>query len=330
MKVLFVTSGNGPSDVSNLALTQAESLINQNVNVEMYYIKGKGIQGYLKNIIPLRRQIRKNHYDIIHAHYGLSGWVALLAKNRKPKVVISFMGNDLLGDHANNGKSTMFGNILVKLNKSLAKYADQIIVKSDEMFDTLKHKNKSLIPNGVNLDLFSPAGKDSCLEKTSWDPQLRHILFLSNPERPEKNFGLTKAAINLLYIKDIQLHILEQIPHRELVYYYNAADVCILSSYHEGSPNVIKEAMACNCPIISTNVGDVKKVITGIEGCYVTSFDPTDVAEKLKLALEFAQKSRRTKGRERIVELGLDGETIAGRILEVYEKALGIQDKRQK
>ena len=90
----------------------------------------------------------------------------------------------------------------------------------------------------------------------------------------------------------------------------------------EGSPNVVKEAMACNCPLVSTNVGDVEWVIGNTEGCYISSFEPAVMAEKIKLALQFAEKQGRTKGLTRIMELGLDSETVAKRIINVYENLL--------
>jgi teichuronic acid biosynthesis glycosyltransferase TuaC len=119
--------------------------------------------------------------------------------------------------------------------------------------------------------------------------------------------------------KDIRLHSLKHVPHKEVVYYYNATDVCLLTSYHEGSPNVIKEAMACNRPIVTTNVGDVKWLFGDTGGCYVTGFQPEDVAEKITRALEFKQK---TNGHARILELGLDTAKIAERISGLYLEIL--------
>jgi glycosyltransferase involved in cell wall biosynthesis len=92
-----------------------------------------------------------------------------------------------------------------------------------------------------------------------------------------------------------------------------------MTSIREGSPQIIKEAMACGCPIVTTDVGDVKKVISTIEGCYITSFNPYEIAEKIKIALEFSRKNKRTKGRKKIVELGLNNEAIVSKLMNVYE-----------
>ena len=95
-----------------------------------------------------------------------------------------------------------------------------------------------------------------------------------------------------------------------------------MTSFSEGSPNVIKEAMACNCPIVSTDVGDVREVFGETEGCYISCPDSFKVAEEIKKALEFANTKRRTNGRQRIIDLGLDSESVAGRIVEVYKNVL--------
>ena len=102
----------------------------------------------------------------------------------------------------------------------------------------------------------------------------------------------------------------------------NASDCVLLTSFSEGSPQFIKEAMACNCPIVTTNIGDVNWVLGNTDGCYLTSFKPEDVAEKIILAIEFRETHGHTRGRERIIELGLDSETIAGKIISVYNEVL--------
>ena len=101
--------------------------------------------------------------------------------------------------------------------------------------------------------------------------------------------------------------------------YLNASDLLLSTSLWEGSPNVIKEAMACNCPIVTTNVGDVKWLLDGVEGCLITTNDPKDVADKIKKALNF---KGRTKGRDKLISLGLDSEHIAKKIIKVYEEVI--------
>jgi len=102
----------------------------------------------------------------------------------------------------------------------------------------------------------------------------------------------------------------------------NAADVVVLTSLYEGSPNVIKEAMACSRPIVATDVGDIKWLFDNEPGHYISSFSPIDMAKKIEFALEFSEKKRRTNGKERIIKLGLDSKSIANRIIDVYKNVL--------
>ena len=104
-----------------------------------------------------------------------------------------------------------------------------------------------------------------------------------------------------------------------MVYYYNAAHLLLLTSKTEGSPNVIKEALACNCPIVATNVGDVKDIISNVSGCYICSYNPVNVAEKINNVLHF---NKRTIGREKIIRSGLDVESISRKLLSYYRKIL--------
>jgi len=101
----------------------------------------------------------------------------------------------------------------------------------------------------------------------------------------------------------------------QVVLLLNAVDVILMTSFTEGSPQIIKEAMACNCPVVSVPVGDVPELIKNVPGCYLADYNANDVAEKIKQTLNFGS---RTDGRKRILDLGLDGETVAKRILQIY------------
>jgi teichuronic acid biosynthesis glycosyltransferase TuaC len=311
LKVLFVSSGNSEKGISPIVKAQGESLRRFGVDVEYFTIVGKGVKGYLKNVLPLRAHIKKNNYDIVHAHYSLSALTATLAGYRP--LVVSLMGSDIrLG-------------LVIKYAVIISSrfFWSALIVKSQDMLNNIIIKNSAIIPNGVDAALFKPIEQSIALEKLGWDKNKKHILFAANPVREVKNFQLLeKAYEKMIWPDQTQLHVLEDISHQEIPVHMNASDVAVLTSLWEGSPNVVKEAMACNCPVVATDVGDIAWLFGEESGHYLTSFESEDVAAKLSKALDFAEKHGRTKGRERIVELGLDAESVAKRIIKVYESVL--------
>jgi len=305
MRVLFISSGNSKQGISPIIKNQGESLKAQGVDLEFYTIKGKGIKGYLKNVKPLRIYLRENKYDVVHAHYSLSAFIASLA-GAKP-LVVSLMGSDV--------KSVKYFKLIIKLFNRFT--WSRIIVKSEDMKKDLGIKKVEVIPNGVDIDKFKPLEKNECKRRLNWDLTKRQVLFAANPERPEKNYSLAKSAFALLENANLELKVLIDVPNELMALYYTAADVVLLTSLWEGSPNVIKEAMACNIPIVSTDVGDVREVIGNTEGCYITFFEPEDVADKIKKALAFG---KRTTGREDIRHL--ESSVVAKKIIDIYKKVL--------
>lgn len=309
MNVLFISSGNSKTGINPIVKNQGESLKSAGINVEYYTIKGKGLISYLNHIIPLKKYISKNQFDLYHAHYFLSGIVAVLASVFP--LIISFMGSDLY-----ISKIWLFIIRLLYLKKNI-----YLVVKSEILNENLNLKNVYVIPNGVDVKKFYPIEKSVAKKKNNWKSQ-RYILFASDPKRREKNYKLAEQAIKLLNMGNYELVVLKNIPNKLIPYYLNGADLLLLTSIYEGSPNIIKEAMACNCPIVTSDVGDVSWVMGKTKGCFLTSFDPIDVVEKIKLALEFSNKTGRTNGRDRILELGLDSESIAKRMTRLYRDVI--------
>jgi teichuronic acid biosynthesis glycosyltransferase TuaC len=309
MKVLFVFR-ESPNIKNYLIRAQADSIINTGIDIEYFTISKGGISGYLKAIIRLRKQLRTIDYDLVHAHYSFSGILVSLVSN-KP-VITSLMGSDI--------KKHFFMRLILHYFYQFS--WDEIIVKSKKMKDELKFAKSFIIPNGVDLKMFYEIDKNETKKRVKFDKKI-NLIFLSFEKISKvKNYDLARKAFDSIKYSDKALHIVSNIEHNQLLYYYNAADAIILTSFSEGSPNVIKEAMACNCPIVSTAVGDVQEVIGNTEGCYIASFDPSDVAEKIQMAIEFSIIKGRTNGHQRIIELGLDSNSIAKRIVEVYKKAL--------
>jgi glycosyltransferase involved in cell wall biosynthesis len=321
MKVLFVSSGNSQNGISPIIKNQGYSLQEAGLTIGFFAISGKGFKGYLKKILELRKYLINNTYDIIHAHYGLSAIVALVAK-KKEKLIVSFMGDDLIGSNKPHGSITFVSKLVILLNTFLANtFYDYCIVKSEEMYNILKVEHKALIPNGIDLNVFYQIPKDKAALILGFNTNDKIAIFIANTSRVEKNFNLAVESVKRVNDYNLKLIPVSGVIQSQIVYYYNAADLLLLTSFHEGSPNVIKEAMACNCPIVSTDVGDVKWVIGDTNGCFISSFDPEDFSNKIKLGIDFRDKHGQTKGRERIIELGLDSKSIACKIIEVYKKA---------
>lgn len=302
MKVLFVCSGNSNYNISPIIQNQVDSLIKAGLEVDVFPVTGKGVRGYLLNINKLRKFCKNKKYDLIHAHYYLSGIVSSLS-GAKP-VIVSLMGSDVY--------ASWYSRILIRI---FARFSWKlVIVKTSDLQNKSLLRKTIIIPNGVDIDVFKPAAKELSIKKVNF-PKGFNIIFVSDPTRKEKNFSLAEKAVNSLNITDIHLHTLFNLPNKDLASYYNAADLILLTSKWEGSPNVIKEAMSCNCPIVSTDVGDVKWIISDVDGCYLCSDDPEFISLQIKKCIEF---QGRTNGRKRIIQLGLDSETIAKKIIEKY------------
>lgn len=306
LKILFVASGNKTGKPGAVVQNQADSIVKAGHTVDFYLIKGKGIKGYLKNLASLRKQIIEGNYDIIHAH-GFSSLLATLSF-RKP-LVVSLLGSEV---HENPKLYFLF-RFLVN------KYWDATIVKSPELKELVAKQASErchIIPNGVDTEIFSPIPIRDARQKVGWNADRPVILFMANPERPSKNVELAQEAMKQL-TTEAELKIVYGVDRKSVPDYLNAANVVVLTSRWEGSPNIIKEAMACNRPIVSTDVGDVKWLFGNVEGQYFTGFDAKEVAGAMDNAISF---DRQTKGRKRIMELGISSDKIADRIVEIYKK----------
>lgn len=301
-KVLIIASGNANTK-SPFVLEQVNALKKKGIEFDFFQIKGKGIIGYLNNYKRLIEQIKSIGPDIVHAHYGLSGLLAVF--QRKIPVVTTFHGSD----------------INVTKNRLLSKIADLLSARSvfvsNDLAMKLYKKKPNVIPCGVDLDVFYPVDKNATRLKLGMSLHKKYLLFSSSFKNTVKNYPLAKAAIAKIPNDDIELIELKGFDRVKVALLMNAVDAVLLTSFTEGSPQFIKEAMACNTPIISTNVGDVAEIIKDIDGCYLTNNRPEDVASNIQKALKFNNK---TNGRNNISRF--DNSTIADKIVKLYNSIL--------
>jgi teichuronic acid biosynthesis glycosyltransferase TuaC len=317
LRVLIISSGNS-GQVSPFVYEQVEAVKKSGVEFDYYNVKGRGITGYLSNLRTLRKKIKSFKPDILHAHYGLSGLLSLLGKGKHP-LVTTFHGNDINTLHPSDKLKPNWNKILSRIVYSGSNYS---IFVTEDMAKQINAKpvKSGIIPCQVNLDIFYPRDKSDARKELKLSLSKRYVLFSSSFKTAIKNYPLAKQACS--QFDNLELIELTGFSRGEVNLLLDACDVALLTSYNEGSNQFIKEAMSCCCPIVSTKVGDTEWIFGNTEGCYVTGFDPENVIGNLEKALDFGQTKGKTSGRERIIELGLDSETIARKILAVYNKVL--------
>jgi teichuronic acid biosynthesis glycosyltransferase TuaC len=309
MKVLVVTNMYPTPEkpaLGTFVKEQVDSLKKEGVDVDVFGVDGsKNKLAYLWGLFRFWARLLHQRYDIIHAHYVFSGFIAR-AQYLYP-VVLTHHGLEV------------FKTWQRFPCRIITPLVDQVILVSEEQKRKLGCKTAEIIPCGINLEFFKPVPREEARRKLSLPLDKKLVLWVGNHLRPEKRFDIVEVAIALARAKDpsIELVLVDGQPHEVVPLYMSAGDAVLLVSDAEGSPMVIHEAMACNLPIVSVPVGDVPEVISGTGGCYLCAQNPADVAEKLALALKFPG---RTNGREHIKYM--EEGTTARRILSLYRQVL--------
>lgn len=185
--------------------------------------------------------------------------------------------------------------------------------------------NVYIIPHEIDFEVFMPVERELARAELGLGQHKKYLLFAANPQIPVKRFPLAKAVAEDLAKQDpsIELRVVFKEPQSRLALYMNACDVLVFPSYQEGSPNVVKQAMACNLPIVATDVGDVREVIGNTEECFICKPEPGEFSERI---LEILRHCRRTRGREHVQHLA--GPAVAQRIIQVYENVLRKREER--
>ncbi len=296
--------------------TQVDSLVAEGIKVDIVHPKpGPVPLRYASAVIQVFFKTLTGRYDVVHGHYGL--WCLLTRLQWKTPVVADYLGDDLLGTVKADGGYSKKGAFVVKVSRWLCGHVDAILVKTEQMKKAASEGNIFVFPDGVNFDLFHPIPRSEARAKLGWDQDHDYVVFANNPDIPVKNFALAQAAIDCLSQRGItaELVVANGLPQTKVVEYINAGNVLILPSIAEGSPNVVREAMACNVPVVATNVGDVAQVIGHTRGCVVCPHEPDALADGLEIALRHKEPTTGRCDTEY-----LSSSAIAKQLIFVYEQ----------
>ncbi|MEP7227737.1 MAG: glycosyltransferase [Gemmatimonadales bacterium] len=321
MRVLMVTSDwlwNSWGGTAVFVARQAEFLRREGIHVDVFPFRGgRRLRTYAAAWREVHRRLRHGSYDLVHAQFGQSGLTAL--PTRVP-LVVTFRGDDLEGIIGENGRYIPAGWLMRMLSRTVARRAEAAIVVSAHMKRHLPRSvDAHVLPSGIDLDLFHPEPQDQARSRLGLPADRRLVAFVGNPELARKRYPLAQKAVEIVNRSiPTQLVVGWGKPHREIADLLNACDALVFTSMQEGSPNAVKEALACNLPVVSVPVGDVPLRLNGVKGCELCTDDQADtIAAALERVL---RRGGRSEGRAAVQDL--DEQVLTQRLIDIYRSVL--------
>lgn len=323
IRVLMVTAGwpSSQAQTTHFIKRQAEFLQAAGIDVDVFHFRGgQKFRNYVTAWARVRSRLAAGRYDLVHAQFGQSG---VLALPKRMPLVVTLRGDDLQGIiDDGNARITLKGRILRRLSRWVASRADAVIIVSDHMRTFLDPAVRAhVIPSGLDLASFRVIPRDEARRHLGLPEHKRLVLFGGNPACLRKRFALARDAVELLKQSGgppTELIIAWGVPHSDMPYYMNACDALVFTSMQEGSPNVVKEALACNLPVVSVPVGDVPTRLQGVTASELCVDErPETIAAALARVLHTPQRSN---GRETVMQL--DENVITAKVIGVYKSVL--------
>jgi glycosyltransferase involved in cell wall biosynthesis len=297
---------------------QADFLRRQGIDVDLFPFRaGRRLRNYATAWREVHRRLRHGSYDLVHAQFGQSGLTAL---PKRVPLVVTFRGDDLEGIIGEQGRYLPAGWLLRKLSRAVARRADAAIVVSEHMKRHLPGSVAAhVLPSGIDLDLFRPEPQDQARTRLGLPADRRLVAFVGNPDLARKRYALAQKAIEIVNRSmPTQLVVGWEKTHGEIATLLNACDALVFTSMQEGSPNAVKEALACNLPVVSVPVGDVPLRLNGVRGCELC---PDDQAGTIAAALErVLRRGERSEGRAAVQDL--DERMLTSHLVDIYRSVL--------
>jgi teichuronic acid biosynthesis glycosyltransferase TuaC len=301
---------------------QVDSLIRNGLRCDVVYVRGYrfSVLAYAVGAVTLAaRNLRRPAYELVHA---ITGEALLTAVGYlHAPVVATFRGSDLLGSPRRSGRVPLQWRLRGTLLRQLARLTARTVTVSSELERRLPpsvRARNAVIPTGVDRRRFVPMDRDEARRSVGWPLEERTVLFAAEPTRPEKNHWLAEATVERAAreLPGLRLRVVTGFDPEQMPTLMSAADCLLLTSSVEGSPNVVKEALACNLPVVSTDVGDVTDLLAGVRPSAVCRPVASELARAL---LQCIDPPRRSNGRE--LSAALDEDSVAKRLLATYERA---------
>ncbi len=319
IRVLAVIPDGGNKASMIFAHRQMNSLKATSINVDIFMLKSRtSLKSLFSDMIAFRQKLAAFHPHIVHAHYGtVTSFFCALGAN-KP-LVITFRGSDLNPVTSENAFRKGVKQVLSQLSTLRAKH---IICVSQGLKKRLWWRNDevSIIPSGIDLSIFKPLQIKCARKRLGLSLTDRIILFNVGKSPLVKRLDLAEQALKFVkshFPNTCLVKLYGNIDPDDMPFYYNAADCLLLTSDHEGSPNVVKEAVSCNCPVVSLDVGDVRERLAGVWPSKIVTRDPVEIGRAI---IKIFKLNRRSNGHNKTREISLD--RISTKTVSIYRSML--------
>ncbi|OLE37118.1 MAG: hypothetical protein AUG48_05265 [Actinobacteria bacterium 13_1_20CM_3_68_9] len=288
---------------------QVAALRRRGIDVELLSFPGGG-WNYPRAVPQIRRLLRRERFDLVHAHFGLAGWCASLAGARP--LVVTFHGTDVRHPISGRLSRRLVGRLDLVAGASRALFGPE----SERPGLPKRSGATAVLPCGADLDRFQPSPRAEARERLGLDPEGRYLLFPAATSRPEKRYDRAAEVGRLAGARVLTGGAIEpgQMPD-----WVNAASAVLVTSDNEGFGLAAVEGLACNVPVLSTPVGVARALLHGIEGCLAEPFDGDSWAELVRRHLDV--EDARVQGRERA--RWFSAQLMAERVVVAYQEVLG-------
>jgi teichuronic acid biosynthesis glycosyltransferase TuaC len=302
---------------------EVEALRKEGCEADVLFVNGISNKvNYLFAPFRFSAAVKRKKYDIIHCHHSFCSFIACMPK-RAP-VIWTFHEGEIAGGKEAARKDAWIKRLAYSkgFKRRVAGKVDAVVTVAGAFKEPLGREDAFVLPSGIDTELFTPVEREEARRELGLDMKKYYVLFLSTPSRPEKRFALAKAAITRAKAKagEIEMLCLDNVPHERVPVYMNACNLALMTSAFEASPVTIRESLACNVAVVSTDAGDAREMLQGIPGCAVVDSDPDSIADSI---VESLHRFPRVDGRSRVEKYSLAA--TAQRLMKIYNEVLSRQ-----